>query len=278
MLPNQNYRFWRTVAECLSGSIALVLVTFACFRLRLDLSTATGLYLFIIVLLSLRGSVFSSVAVSLIAAGCLLYYFVPPVFSFRLNTPGDATVVFSFLLIAIVIARLVSSVRKSAEEALSEIEDRKKAEDALKRSEAYLAHAQELTKAGSWAYKHPDVFEYWSAEMFRMFGFDPARGYPPRSQILARVHPEDRRRVAEALAQQGHDRAFDLKYRIIRPDGQLRVIHAFGTRVFENGIVTRSVGACLDVTAQENLTQEIRRREAFLAEAQRLSHTGSFGW
>jgi formate hydrogenlyase transcriptional activator len=56
------------------------------------------------------------------------------------------------------------------------------------------------------------------------------------------------------------------------------VIQDFGTPVFENGIVTRFVGACLDITEQEQMTQELKRSEAYLAEAQRLSHTGSFGW
>ncbi len=160
-----------------------------------------------------------------------------------------------------------------------DIEDRRRAEDDLRRSEAYLTHAQQLAKAGSWAYRDPNFCEYWSAEMFRIFGFDPSKGYPPSGQFLSLVHPEDRPRVEEAFKQHfGSGRAFDVKYRIIRSDGQLRVIRDFGTPVFEHGVVTRSVGACLDITEQEQRIEELQRSELYLAEAQRLSHTGSFGW
>ncbi|HXM68126.1 MAG TPA: PAS domain-containing protein [Candidatus Acidoferrum sp.] len=160
-----------------------------------------------------------------------------------------------------------------------DIEDQKQAEQALRLTESFLVHAQRLTKAGTWAYKPPDICEYWSAEMFRIFGYDPAKGYPPNDDMIARVHPEDRQRGEQALAQlfEKH-REFDQKYRFIRPDGQVRVIQDFGAPVFENGSVTRFVGACLDITEQEQMTKELKRREAYLAEAQRLSHTGSFGW
>ncbi len=263
----------------MSASIALALLTFVCFRLGLNLATTACLYLIIIVLLSLLGSFLSSAIVSLIAVGCLAYYFALPIFSFRVSDPLDVVAIVAFCVTSAVITTLVSRLRSSAEEALSEIEDRTRAEDALKRSEAYLAHAQQLTKAGSWAYKRVDICEYWSAEMFRIFGLDPLKECPSGDLFLSLVHPEDRQRVEEAFTQhlmQG--RIFDLKYRIVRPDGQLRVIRDFGTAIFEDGVVTRSVGASLDVTEQENLTQELRRREVYLAEAQRLSQTGSFGW
>ena len=160
-----------------------------------------------------------------------------------------------------------------------DIEERKRAEDALRMSQSYLVHAQQLTKAGSWAYKPPNTCEYWSEEMFRIFGFDPSKGYPPNDQVLSLLHPEDRQLAEEAVTQHfKYGRVFDMKYRIIRPDGQLRVIRDFGTPVFEKGVVTRFVGACLDITDQEHLTQELQRREVYLAEAQRLSQTGSFGW
>jgi formate hydrogenlyase transcriptional activator len=160
-----------------------------------------------------------------------------------------------------------------------DIEDRKQTEQTLRLTESFLVHAQRLTKAGTWAYRPPDICEYWSAEMFQIFGYDPAKGYPPNDDMIARVHPEDRQRSVQSLAQLfEHHQKFDLKYRFIRADGQVRVIQDFGTPIFENGVVTRFVGACTDITEQEQMTQELARSEAYLAEAQRLSHTGSFGW
>ncbi len=226
---------WRAVVQCLFGGIAIALLTFACFRLRLNLATTVCLYLIVIVLLSLQGSFLSSAVVSLIALGCLAYYSAPPIVSFRVSDPFEIVAIIVFLATSGVITHYVSRVRKATKEALSQIEDRKRAEESLRKSEAYLAHAQHLTKAGSWAYKHPNVCEYWSAEMFRIFGFGPSKGYPPSDQFLSLVHPEDRRRVEEAFTQHStQGRVFDLKYRIIRPDGQLRVIHDLARLSWKN--------------------------------------------
>ena len=70
----------------------------------------------------------------------------------------------------------------------------------------------------------------------------------------------------------------DIQYRVEHPEHGQRTMHSTGEPVFENGEVARLIGNTLDITEQENSTQELRRREAYLAEAQGLSHTGSFGW
>ena len=71
---------------------------------------------------------------------------------------------------------------------------------------------------------------------------------------------------------------FDATKRIVRPNGEVRYIRCVGVPVIENESLKRYVGSAMDVTEHEFVTQELRRREAYLAEAQRLSHTGSFGW
>jgi PAS domain S-box-containing protein len=70
----------------------------------------------------------------------------------------------------------------------------------------------------------------------------------------------------------------DVTKRIVRLDDEVRYIRCVGAPVVEDGTLQRIVGTAMDVTEHELLTQELRRREAYLAEAQRLSHTGSFGW
>ncbi len=70
----------------------------------------------------------------------------------------------------------------------------------------------------------------------------------------------------------------DVIKRIVRPNGEVRHIRCVGAPVLENGTLKRIVGNDIDVTEHELLTRELRQREAYLAEAQRLSHTGSFGW
>ena len=113
---DQYIRYWRAVAPCLCGSIGLALVTLICFRLGFNLATTVCLYLVIVVLQSLQGSFFSSAVVSLIAVGCLAYYFAAPIFSFRVDDPLNAAAIVVFFTTSAVITHLVSRVRKSGEQ------------------------------------------------------------------------------------------------------------------------------------------------------------------
>jgi PAS domain S-box-containing protein len=166
-----------------------------------------------------------------------------------------------------------------------DIEDRKRAEEQLRRSsqelersEFYLAEGQRLAHVGSWAFD-PAGFEYWSPELFRMHGLEPGRKAPTLQEYLDCVHPQDRESMANLI--QGllaKASAFDATKRIVRPDGDVRYIRCVGAPIVGQESLRKYVGSALDVTEQELVTQELRRREAYLAEAQRLSHTGSFGW
>jgi PAS domain-containing protein len=70
----------------------------------------------------------------------------------------------------------------------------------------------------------------------------------------------------------------DVTKRILRPNGEVRYVRSVGFRVIDDGKLKTIVGTAMDVTEQEQMTQELRHREAYLEEAQRLSHTGSFDW
>jgi PAS domain S-box-containing protein len=146
-------------------------------------------------------------------------------------------------------------------------------------SEFYLAEAQRLAHIGSWSFTADGTREYWSAEWFNILGLDPAQGVPPIPEYLKSVHPDDREFVKseiERMITKGE--GCDAKYRIIHPQRGVRWIRGVGTPIFENGVVTRFAGTSLDITEEEKLTQELNRSQAYLAEAQSLSHTGSFGW
>jgi PAS domain S-box-containing protein len=115
MNHNQTHRFWRSAGQCLIGGIAVALVTFVCFRLNVSITTAALLYLIVVALVSLGGSFLSSAVVSMIAVGCLAYYFLPPVFSFRVSDPFDVVAIITFLTTSGVITHSVTRARKSAE-------------------------------------------------------------------------------------------------------------------------------------------------------------------
>src|ERR1700720_2397861 len=166
-----------------------------------------------------------------------------------------------------------------------DIEERKTAEEQLRcnseelqRSEFYLAEGQRLAHMGSWAFD-PDGFHYWSPELFRMHGLDPASKPPSVQEYLDCVHPQDRESMADLIKGiLAKASTFDATKRIVRPNGEVRYIRCVGAPVVENQSLKKYIGSAIDVTEHELLTQELRRREAYLAEAQWLSHTGSFGW
>ena len=160
-----------------------------------------------------------------------------------------------------------------------DIEARKRAEEELRRSEFYLSEGQRLAHMGSWVLDPAGCFPYWSHELFHIYGLDPAKKGPSLEEYLASIHPQDRefmrslinRMIAEASG-------CDVTKRIVRPSGEVRYVRCVAVPIVENGTLKIIVGTAVDVTGHELLTQQLRRREAYLADAQRLSHTGSFGW
>jgi PAS domain S-box-containing protein len=155
----------------------------------------------------------------------------------------------------------------------------KQAEEALRRSESYLAEAQRLSHTGSWARDAAtDEIKYSSEEFYRVVGFDPRAGQPRYEAFLQRIHPDDQARVREIAEKARREKAeYELDYRIIHPGGDIRDIHVIGHPVLSpSGDLAEFVGTVMDVTERKRAEGALRRSEAYLAEAQRLSHTGSW--
>ncbi len=155
-----------------------------------------------------------------------------------------------------------------------------------KQAEFYLAEGQRLAHMGSWAFNAAG-FDYWSPELFRIHGLDPSGKAPTVEQYLALVHPEDREFVAQAIQKMLADhRGFDFTKRIVRPDGEIRRVRCVGIAVTPGGTFQGFVGTGMDVTEQEQLTEELRRSEHYLQEREREfrqildltpQHLGVFG-
>src|SRR5713101_3772362 len=81
-----------------------------------------------------------------------------------------------------------------------DIHDRREAEDALRRSEAWLSEAQRLSHTGSWVLDlETSELKHWSAELLRICGFDPDEGIPSTDAVCERIHPEDRANYVEEV-------------------------------------------------------------------------------
>ena len=110
----------RAVSQSLIASLILVSLTFVCYRLRLNLTTAALLYVIVVVLLARAGDFASSIVASIIATLCLVHL-APPAFSFRVDDPLDDVAIAAFLVTSLIVSRLVSRLRQMAEEAVSSV-------------------------------------------------------------------------------------------------------------------------------------------------------------
>jgi PAS domain S-box-containing protein len=160
-----------------------------------------------------------------------------------------------------------------------DVTERKCAEEALQQSQSYLTEGQRLAQMGSWAFNPAGFFDYWSEELFRLYGLDPQRRAPTLEQYLATVHPQDRDSMAETIRRMNTERSgCDVRKRIVRPGGEVRHVRCVGVPVFEDGVLKAFHGTTIDVTEQELLTQELRREQAYLTDAQSMAHIGSWGY
>jgi PAS domain S-box-containing protein len=163
-------------------------------------------------------------------------------------------------------------------ELTKEVLQRQRAEEALRRSEAYLAEAQRLSHTGSWAFNATETL-YWSEENFRIWGFDPQPAPPRRETAVQRLHPEDRDRVFESARKAVFERRdYDVEFRIVLPDGTVRHVHGLGHPVFDaNGELVEVVGTQVDVTERkcaEHERETLHQLQADLARINRVTTMG----
>jgi C4-dicarboxylate-specific signal transduction histidine kinase len=180
-------------------------------------------------------------------------------------------------------ARLIHE-RRSAEEELrkarNELEMKVAERTAeLKRSEAYLAEAQKLTRTGSWAGSvTTHQMLHSSEEHSRMYGFDPAKGVPSFEEFLQRIHPEDRARVLETVEKASHAGTdFEANFRVVLPDGTTRYMQAVGHPAFSVFGDRGEFGTLMDVTERRQADEErerLRQAQADLAHVTRMTTMG----
>jgi PAS domain S-box-containing protein len=259
-------RFRRSVTQTLLGGIGVALLTLVCVRLHLNLATTALLYLIVILLLSLTGSFASSALVSLFAVLCLHYFFAAPLFPFGASDLVDVVALIAFLATAFVISRLITRVGETLREVQA-------ANDQLRG----LARLLDLTHDSIFVRDLNDVITYWNRGAEELYGWtrEEAVGKVTH-ELLQTISPTPIEAIKETVLRAGR---WEGELVHTKRDGtQVTVASRWSLQSDERG---RSVGTLEtnnDVTERRRAEDALRRSEAYLSEAQRLSHTGSWAW
>jgi PAS domain S-box-containing protein len=174
------------------------------------------------------------------------------------------------------LSRLVPSVLRALGEATQRAE-RKRAEESLRQSEAYLAEAQRLSHTGSFGWKPSTGEIFWSEETSRIFQYEPAMA-PTVELLLKRTHPEDAAFVEERMeraAQIGND--FDFEHRLLMPDGSTKCVHVVAHASKDESGSIEFVGAVMDITERKRADEERERLRQVQADLAHLGRMATMG-
>jgi PAS domain S-box-containing protein len=155
-----------------------------------------------------------------------------------------------------------------------DIEERHRAEDALRRSEAYLAEAQRLSKTGSFGWSVSTGEIRCSEETFRIFQYHRTTK-PTVELILQRVHPEDAvhvKQTIESASLNGED--FEREYRLVMPDNSVKYVHVVAHALSDKSGRIEFVGAVMDVTERKRAEEALREAQVNLARVSRVTTMG----
>jgi PAS domain S-box-containing protein len=265
----------REAGYLLLGLVSLATVTGLYFWLDVPLAAAAFTYLVVLVLLSLVSNFASLIVLSFIGVGCLNYFFVPPIYTFHVDYPQDLITISAFVITSFVVNFLVARVRVEQRALRIENIERKRAEQARRENENKLRQIIETVPGLIWSagpdgkttYVNQRILDYIGLRLedFRHRGWE------------AFLHPEDLPKTAKDFDQAIQTgTSHKTVHRIRRSDGEYRwhLSRAEPLRD-QQGRIIQWYGQSVDIDEAKKAEDRLRRSEAYLAEAQRLSHTGS---
>jgi PAS domain S-box-containing protein len=265
----------------LLGLVLLATVTGLYFWLDAPLVAAAFTYLVVLVLLSLVSNFYSLIALSFICAFCLNYFFAPPIYTLRIDYPQDLTAIAAFLITSFIVNFLVTRVRIEQRDHLRTSESLRDANQrlettnkALRESEYKLRQSIDTVPGMLWS-AGPDggitqinkwVLDYTGARFEDLLDW---------AKLL---HPDDRSETANAFSQAIQTgTSHRATHRVRRADGEYHWHHSRAEPLRDGqGRIIQWYGLSVDIDEAKKAEARLRRSEAYLADAERLSHTG--GW
>ena len=248
------------VALWLAGTVALACATWICFQLGLNSAAASFVYLIVIVLLSLMDSFISSALFSVIAVACLNFFFVEPLYVFHVAAASDLAMLAAFLITSLVVTGLVRRIQR------------------LARTHGEQAQLLNLTHDSVLIRDMNDVITYWNRGAEDLYGWKSEQAVGKsrisccRRSFPRRLSRSPQRSCATAAgkASCSTSRATERKFRL-RAAGRCSAT--------SSGQPLRTLETNDDMTVRKRAESALRRtQDTYLAEAQQLSQTGSFGW
>lgn len=167
--------------------------------------------------------------------------------------------------------------RRVVMETNRDVTERVQAEATLRASEERLRLALEVGSMATWDWNIVTGTTIWSEGHYRLFDYEPGETEPGYAAWIARLHPDDLA-SAEALVQRAltERTPYEAEYRIVRSDGSVAWIEAFGRIQFAaDGSAERMIGVLKDVTARKLAEQSLKRAQEDLLRVSRLSAMGA---
>jgi PAS domain S-box-containing protein len=156
----------------------------------------------------------------------------------------------------------------------TDIEDRKRTEEELRRSEAKLAEAQRVSQTGSFVWNVSTGARSGSREFFRILGFDDPHSVT-FEMVLQRAHPEDRAQVMQTIDRASRDGTdLDYEHRLLMPDGSIKHVHVVAHVNRDQAGNLEFIGAVVDVTATKQAEEKLHRAQVELAHVTRVTTLG----
>jgi PAS domain S-box-containing protein len=242
------------------GIVALSIVTLVCFQFHLNFATVSAAFFVVIVLLSLLDSFASSAFFSIVAILSLNYFFVEPLYTLDVTDVQDIAAMIAFLVCSLAVTGLVRRLRHMAE---------------LRREEARLI---ELTNDAFISRDASGAITYWNRGAEELYGWRRDEVLGKNAQdVLRPTEPDVVTQVDQMMLTSGRWEGELVHHR--RDGTQIHVATRWSMRKDERGQLLSILESNSDITERKR-TEDIMRRSqaAYLAEAQKLSRTGSFGW